>query len=239
MPKVKKVLSIDMDYIMGSCIQLYNDCVGSEQFENANFWEKMNQLRDIDKFLEYDRDKYIFVIDLFSRQLVYLDKDDIFFGKEHDSILEFLCGDPKKKDEIFDIYNVDHHHDLYYNPTQKSEVDRFDFACLADWVYYLGKNDKIHKYYWARNEKSDCFRPEEEVNLAFPTDFDTYFERPERLREIDFDYVFVCKSAEYFPLKFHHLFESLRVMASGIKKYDFPVHSQPYCIDGKSRPILK
>ena len=33
---VKNVLSIDMDYIMAQCINMYNDCAGREELKNGN-----------------------------------------------------------------------------------------------------------------------------------------------------------------------------------------------------------
>ena len=237
MSKVKKVLSIDMDYIMGPSIQLYNDCAGNDEFRQGKFWEKVNQLRGLDEFLKYDEKSLLYVMELFAKNAAALKPENIFFASEHDMILEFLCADEAKKDFRFDIYNVDHHHDIYYNPQQKSEVDRFDFACLANWVYYLGKNHKIEKYHWISNNLSQPFDKNELHNLIFPVDFDTAKKR-KNLFDIDFDYVFVCRSAEYFPDKFKHFFELLRVTACGIHRQDFPVWNQDYCIDGKTRHVL-
>jgi len=234
---IKNVLSIDLDFVMGPCINLYNDCAGGEEFQNADFWDKVNMIRGIDQYLSYDENKYLFLVDILATQLRNLDADKIFFAEEHDMILEFLCREDKAG-ETFNIYNVDHHHDIYYNPTQKSEVDRFDYACLANWVYYLGKNEKINKYYWVRNENSAPFPEAEFSELTFPVDTDKYYKDLAKLvMEVNFDYVFVCRSNEYFPKKYNHLFESLRIMSSAVKNHNYDVWHVPYCVDGKSRPV--
>lgn len=236
--KVKKVLSIDMDYVMAPCIDLYNDCAGMVEFEEGNFWERVNIIRGIDKYLSYDEKKFVGVLRLLAAQLRKLDKDRFFFAEEHDMILEFLCN-KNKSGEVFDVYNVDHHHDIYYGQEQKSEVERFDFACIANWVYYLGKNNLVNKYFWVRNENSSVFPREEVSGLSFPIDFDTYCGDLERLirEDIEFDYVFVCRSNEYFPEKFNHLFDALYQTACAVKDYVFFIWNTPYCIDGKSRPV--
>lgn len=236
---IKKVLSIDMDFLMGPCINLYNDCAGNEEFHKGNYWEQLNIIRGIDKHLSYDENKLVLIIELLATQLRKLSEDKFFFAEEHDMILEHLCREDNKN-EIFDIYNLDHHHDIYYAPEQKSEVDRFDFACLANWVYYLGKNEKINKYYWVRNENSMAFPFEELRELTFPVDTDTYYRDLERLiSEVDFDYVFICRSSEYFPDKYNYLFDALLAMARAVKGWDYAVWNKPYCVDGKSRPTPK
>ncbi len=232
----KKVLSIDMDYIMGPSIQLYNDCSCEDDFRAGSFWEKVNRLRGIEPFLTYDEKKYVFLLKLLVKNLRRLEKRAVFFAEEHDMILELLAGGDKK-DEIFEIYNLDHHHDLFYNPRQKEEVDRFNFASLASWAYYLGKNDKLAKYYWIHNENSQYIDAGAIRELDFPVDFDTYTEKYEELLNIGFDYVFVCHSSEYLPPKFNHLFASLLAAAEGFYDGEIKVWNEAFCKDGKPRNI--
>lgn len=237
--KIKNVLSIDMDYIMAPSIGLYNDLAGNPEFQNCNFWEKVDMVRNVDKFVSFDENKLLFLTDIFAKQLGELDPENFFFANEHDGILEFLCGDEKKKDEVFNVYNIDHHHDVFYGPNQKADVDRFDFATLANWVYYLGKHEKLNKYYWVRNENSLPLEREACKMLDFPADLTNIWEKTEELFNVKFDYVFVCKSAEFFPSKFQYLFEQFRIMAGSSKGRIYDVFLQPYCIDGKSRLPIK
>lgn len=233
---VKNVLSIDMDYIMAPCINMYNDCAGSEEFKNGDFWTQVNMIRNIDKYLEYEPSKLLAVVDVFTHAIKDVPKNKIMFAEEHDMILELLCREDNIK-ETFNLYNMDHHHDIYYGPEQKSEIERFDFACLANWVYYLGKNEKLHKYYWIKNDNSAPFDESQISELTFPFDDDKAFKDPAKLREIKFDYVFCCNSSEYFPAKFEYLFEMLIFIAENMKNTTYTRWSKPYCVDGKSRPV--
>ena len=235
---VKNVLSIDMDYIMAPCINLYNDCVGGDEFANMPFWAKVNEIRGVDKYLEYDPNKLLFVVDVLTNALKNVEPDKILFAAEHDMILELLCRDDNPY-ERFNVYNIDHHHDIYYNPTQKSEIDRFDYACLANWVYYLGKNEKIIKYFWVRNENSMPFPNGEISELTFPFDDEELFEHREKIFDVKFDYIFCCQSHEYFPDKFAYLFDMLRILTENVKGKEMKVWNTPYCVDGKSRPVAK
>ena len=234
---VKKVLSIDMDYIVWECIELYNDRIASINGKGEKFWEKINEIINLQPFLKHDENAFLLLLKLLCTQLRKLPEDRFYFAKEHDMILNFLFDDPEKKGFTYDVYNLDHHHDIYYNPRQKEEVDRFDFTCLADWVYYMGKNEKLHKYYWCKTPTAKSF-PEAEIgNLTFPVDFTTYSKNPEALFDIDFDYVFVCRSSEYLPSKFYSFFEAMRQSAEAVKGIAYPMHTQDYCKDGKSKHI--
>ena len=233
---IKKVLSIDLDYIMGPSIMLYNDLVGNPEFQGKEVWDKIEDLRGIEKFLSYDDESLVFITKLFTKAVKDLPEDRIFFGKEHDMILEFLCGDPIKAEELFDVYNIDHHHDIYYGDRQREEVDRFDFACLANWVYYLGKNEKIAKYHWIKNEKSVPFPKDDIADLLFPVDFNM---KRDELLKLKFDYVFVCQSAGYLPKKFHEFFNLIKGIADSLKEKEYIVWKEDYCRDGKTRHIAK
>lgn len=236
MNKIKKVLSIDLDYIMGPSIVLYNDLVGNPEFAGKRFWEKIEELRGIEDYLKYDEESLLFLVGLFTRSIKDLQARNIFFAKEHDMILEFLCGNKEKASETFEIFNIDHHHDIYYGDRQKEEVDRFDFACLANWVYYLGKNEKIAKYHWIKNEKSIAFPEEDIKDLVFPVDFSL---SRDNLWDIDFDYVFVCQSSEYLPRKFHQFFYLFKAIADNCLGESIPIWEQDYCVDGKTRHVEK
>ena len=235
MSKIKRVLSIDMDYIMAPSISLYEDLIGRPEFKGQSFWSQVNSIRNVDAHIEYDKGSLLFLIRLFSKSIAGLDPRNIFFCEEHDMILEFLTGDAGKSGEVFDLYNVDHHHDVYFNDRQKEEVERFDFACLANWVYYLGDNEKLAKYHWVRNAASSNFNEEDKKDLLFP--FEEILEGRDRLFDIEFDYVCVCKSNDYFPEKYHQFFYMLKEIAEGLKGGEFFVWNTDYCENGRTRHV--
>ena len=235
MKNIKSVLSIDMDYIMGPTIELYNQLVGTQDFleySPDDFWGKLYEFMDMEKFLSYDSEALLFLVKVFSKAVSEIPKENIYFAEEHDAILTFLCGDTAKVSEKYEVYNIDHHHDLYYNPGQRADIDRFDFACSANWAYYLGKNEKIEEYHWLGNDKSQRFAAEEILSLYFPVDSEI---KREDIEKVDFDYVFVCLSKKYYPPKFDQFFYMLKFIAEGVKGAEFTIDREEYCKDGKTR----
>ena len=53
---IKKVLSIDLDFILKPIIQLYNDMVKKEPYQLL--WSKIEEERCIQDFLKYDEDRF-------------------------------------------------------------------------------------------------------------------------------------------------------------------------------------
>lgn len=239
MNNIKNVLSIDMDYIMGPCIELYNSIIGQDPYDRyspEDFWAKLNEFLNIEQFLTYDEEKLLFLIKIFSKALSIVPAENILFATEHDMILNLLCGSERNAGETFEIYNLDHHHDIYYGVRQKEEAERFSFASPANWVYYLGSNRKIEEYHWLRNKNSAEFPFEEQKELYFPVSLDTSYEEIEKVR---FDYIFVCMSKKYYPPRFQQYFDMLVLIAEGVKGVAFDVCSTAYCCDGKSRMPAK
>jgi len=237
MNKVKNVLSIDMDYIMGPCIELYNNLIGQapyNEYSPEDFWEKLNEFLNIQQFLTYDEQKLLFLVKVFSKAIANVPSERILFAIEHDMILNLLCTAQASAEERFEIYNLDHHHDIYYDGRQRDEAERFSFASPANWVYYLGTNNKIEEYHWLRNKNSAMFPIEEQKDLFFPVDLNT---PEEKLEGITFDYVFVCLSKKYYPVKFQQYFDMLVLIAEGVKGKTFEVCTESYCMDGKSRML--
>lgn len=239
MNNIKNVLSIDMDFIMGPTIELYNNIIGQEpydQYSPEDFWAKLNEFMNIEQFLTYDEEKLLFLIKIYSKALANVPYGNILFATEHDMILNLLCGSERNADEKYEIYNLDHHHDIYYGVRQKEEAERFSFASPANWVYYLGTNRKIEEYHWLRNKNSAVFPFEEQKDLYFPVNLDT---TPEEIEKKRFDYIFVCMSKKYYPPKFQQYFDMLVLIAEGTKGQSFEVCSTPFCWDGKSRMPAK
>ena len=235
MEKIKRVLSIDMDYIVPDCIQLYNDLAGLSNMREGCYWDNVKRERNLEKFLSYDEKQYELVRELVKKNAPNIRTENIMFALEHDMILELLCDVPEKKDELLEVYNLDHHHDIYYGAEENYQVEHYQVANIGDWVYYLGFNKKLYKYNWLRNYSSDRFDDELQAGLDFIVTQDKLIESPDKILEIDFDYLFVCKSEEYLPDNFWHLFEELRHITEDIKGERITVWDKPYCIDGCTR----
>ncbi len=250
---IKKVLSIDIDYVMSPTIQLYNELYetiekgGNDPMKMSykDYWDKVEELTESRRFLEYDQAKYDAVKDLCLKVAEYLPPENIYFAREHDAILTFLCQDKKKVDYIYDIYNVDHHHDIYYNDSQKAWVHRFNFAQCANWVWYLYENKKLNQYFWIRNENSKRYpfvgNNGCNKDLACPEFYSmSNIKEVKELESRTFDYMFLCRSNNYLPFKFESLFNNLRDSIGKLKKTKFPMDMDLYCgEEGKTRFPIK
>jgi len=248
MQEIKNVLSIDMDYVMAPCIQLYNRMVGpifddlKEDFDDREvgyygtrmkeFWDYMDDELCCSRFFMFDNTKYEDIKNLLSSKLKGMNDSKVYFGKEHDSILTFLCGDINKKDYVYNIYNVDHHHDIYYQDTARDRIENFACAGLAEWGWYLYDFGKLNKFYWIKNKESHYPFKDIEDESEFCNLYD--YENVTDLEDIFFDYIFVCKSEYYVPPKYHFLFDSIKSLAETILNTKLLVDNTSYC-DGRTR----
>lgn len=235
MEEIKKVLSIDMDYLVPDCIQLYNDLAGHERMRQGNYWENVYRERNCERFLSVDDNQLGLVRALLEKNAPNIPAENIMFAEEHDMILELLCSDAEKKDELLEVFNLDHHHDIYYE-NGKTLVDLYQSANIGNWVYYLGANGKLLRYNWVRNYSS-CRFEESMQEFDFIVDQDSIFENLDVLLEQDFDYIFVCLSKDYFPDIFWDIFDDLRMMVEEIKEQEINVWDKAYCEGGKTRFI--
>ena len=206
MQKTKKILSIDMDYILAPCINLYNDMVLASN-SPEKVWENINNLRNIDKHISYDNDNLRYVFNIFTSALSKLkNKKNVTFATNHDAILFELASKKYEKD-IFEIYNIDHHHDIFYNEESRKDIDNFDVATVANWVWYLDKYNKFSQYNWICNTNS--FFPKDDIKSngkmnAFTRD------KIESIFDIEeWDYIFVCNSPHWFPRDYDVFFNML------------------------------
>ncbi len=96
-----RVLSIDLDYIMGPVIELYNGLMFNE---NPTIrWEQFFNKTDFNEsHFRIDQSNLLFCYNTFLKAL--RNCDSVSFGYEHDSIL-FSIADH----ENIDLINIDHH----------------------------------------------------------------------------------------------------------------------------------
>ena len=102
--------------------------------------------------------------------------------------------------EEFEVYNLDFHHDMYCYKTRDEEVN------CGNWVNCLLEKRPDMKYYWVKREDSET-----EV-LGGEVDCET--KRIEELQDLEFDYVFICRSDCWSPPHLDTYFESLWVLLS-------------------------
>lgn len=208
-----KVLSIDLDYIMGPSIDLYqsefwNDCAHwrwEDFFENSDI--KENEL-------EIDPSNLLFCYKLFLRAIKE-SECEVTFAYDHDNIL-YELQDLKN----IDLINIDHHHDILYHDSEDDDgisdslekkyqaICNYSMINEGNWVAWLQSKNKINSYTWVGNENSFESLEEETKNYcnSLIPNFNMKTKENFELKDYKFDYIFICLSPQYTPKIYWHYF---------------------------------
>lgn len=228
--KVVNILSIDMDYILAPCINLYNDMVKAAN-NPKQMWDEINRIRNIDSHISYDDSNLRYIFNIFSLALKKLKKpENVSFAYNHDAIL-FELASKKRQNEKFNVFNIDHHHDIFYGENQKDSVDKYDVANVGSWIWYLDKYEKLEQYNWIKNSNSIC----ENINFKILKD-GTQTEMQHIFDVKEWDYIFVCNSPHWFPRKYDNFFFMLIDLYENITGLNAKIEENVFCPNGISRP---
>ena len=153
-----RVLSIDLDYIMGPSIELYNTL-----FYDNNPTTRWRDLFDRSDFKEnhlvIDQGSLLYCFDVFLKALK--DCENVSFGYEHDSILYDI-----KDFSNIDLINIDHHDDVFggdysgsmgYEDGLKKEyfeIVKDNRVHEGNWIAWLASQKKLNSCVWIGNENS-------------------------------------------------------------------------------------
>ena len=199
------VLSIDLDFILKPCIQLYNDKIHASSENLQAMWEDIIKERDLERFLSVDSENLEYIKNLIkscAEQQPY-----VYFSDDHGSILSAINDEilAERMDYPIDVVNIDHHHDVYYNGNNgKDLVDKYDEADCSNWVYFLMKKRILAKYFWVRNENSIDHIGGERILKMYKQDFDL-----EKTEDKKVDLLFITSSLPWFPPKFKEYYFSI------------------------------
>lgn len=130
---------------------------------------------------------------------------EAFVADSHRWAFNFIM-DNTKPDEVFEVWNIDFHHDLYNFTTRGGEVN------CGNWATMLQKYRPNMKYKWVCCETSDATAGEDVVDVETYTmdEFRMQFrDTPE-----DFQYLFMCRSAVWSP---PHLDKKFVIAVKAIK----------------------
>lgn len=201
-----KVLSIDLDYIMGPSDYLYRHF----GWHNHPFirWEMFYELSDcVKEDLIYDKQKLDFLKKLFFKSLNQC--KNVKFGYEHDSILYHI-----KDFECIDLTNIDHHDDVlmndygYYDSdiqnykSEYSHIKKYNKVDEGCWIGWLNYHKKLRSLTWIGNEDSINDDKQEYIH-SIVDDYKFICENYSKsISDYKFDFIFVCLSPQYIPL--HH-----------------------------------
>ena len=211
---VKKLLSIDMDWLMGRCITLYSNYYdeldGDNYFQShKEYWDKLNAKHPgVDSKLSYYEDGFE-KLKLLVEKCKNLPEENILFAQEHQQIGKMI-----KKIDLCDVYNIDYHHDVFYNDHQKARAEAGRFSS-DNWVWCTYKLNKLNSYYWVSTNQFMLknLKPQQKVEQEF---FDSIKLTPiDKIMDETFDYLFVCISEHYFPYKYRYLYDELKQIIQG------------------------
>lgn len=201
-----KVLSIDLDYIMGPTIELYNGL-----FFDDNPSLRWRQLYDFSDFKEHhfyiDQSNLLFCYNTFLKSIKKC--KNVAFGYEHDSILFDL-----KDGENIEIINIDHHDDFFggdYEPHmggfEREYQNIVDHGIIheGNWGAWLSSIGKLKSFTWIGNSNSSNKKSIAKISQHLPN-FSNVEKENYQFDNYQFDYIFVCLSPQYVPKNHWHYF---------------------------------
>lgn len=205
-----KVLSIDLDYIMGPSIEIYNDILFDE--DPMTRWKHLYEFTDFKESLFYiDQSSLIYCYDVFLKALKNC--SNVGFGYEHDEILFEL-----QNHENIEILNIDHHDDVFCydfsdnfpgdNLTSELEALRLhERVHEGNWGAWLHLKGKLNRLDWITNVNSRNLK-KNDFNYEFlgRDKYETYTRNKYIFKDYNFDYIFVCLSPQYMPQAHWHYF---------------------------------
>lgn len=200
-----RVLSIDFDWVMEPCIEVYNDFSRARHVIGAKgAWEDIEQkIPMIHQLgLEMDYKKYQELYYLIMGVIQENPNIKIAIRSEHDMIIPIIKSYFSSKDYTLSLINVDHHHDLGY------VGDTYEECGCANWVMHLARDKNIPhlSYQWIHNTNSEMGQ-HESIPCSLMENNST------QLVNIDIaniDLLFLCSSWEWVPMKYGPLFDILQ-----------------------------
>lgn len=205
-----KVLSIDIDFITDNYSDKISKFGGSPANIKWNNFYKNANLNEINTDINYENFSYI--LDIFNK--CAKKNSNVMFAINHHSILLELDKDCNNSKKI-DIINIDHHHDILYNPDEIINVEKFDHVNCGTWVWYLENAGRINSYCWVKNKNSSIFN-EGMTSGKNPNNYKACYKDELKMeidiRDIEFDFIFVCLSPEFILPEHWSYFHMLRNM---------------------------
>lgn len=202
----KTILSIDLDIIMHPSISLYNDDV-MEEDAPVELWASLEKeyKYEENKILDFDP---IVLIELAKLLKIHKDKP-IHFIENHEEIVDYLKKEEDYNTSTYNIYNIDFHHDIWYDTEdalKKWDKDTYD---CGNWLGYLYFKKKLNSITWLKASNSS--------NLETPIYGRNFKLNTMTLREfyklysINFDEVFFCLSPQWIPKYFHYIYDLFKI----------------------------
>lgn len=147
------ILSIDLDILFSPYVGIYNkDIFNDKSLEYL--WQSLSKTYNIWDF-KINEEFLLYIKNILK---VYIPQvKTIYIGNDHSSILSAIELEKNNFNipYLFDIYNIDYHHDVVYNDNQQTKIIKCGTADCGTWIGYLNYYKMINKYYWYRGIGSE------------------------------------------------------------------------------------
>ena len=213
-----RVLSIDLDYIMGPTIEIYN----SAEFHSNPVlrWENFFKRTDFDENSFFiDQGALIYCYDLFLKSLK--NNPTVVFGYEHDQIL-YQIGNL----ENIDLINIDHHDDVMHGGGSKDlmaeykNLCKYDEVCEGNWIAWLHSKGQLNSAVWICNKNSSNLGRNRFNQDLLGDKYSTFTRDAYDFDDYNFDHVFICLSPQYMPPRYWHYFTMFMIVYEEITGND-------------------
>jgi len=213
-----RVLSIDLDYIMGPSIDKYSE-IGWDENPSTRWSNFFHISKTKEHELIFDKKNLLWI---YSHYLKALEKcSSVSFAYDHDNILYHI----KEYDNI-DLVNVDHHHDILYPSIFEDEIIvknmKWNYQKIknnssvneGEWIGWLRAKDKLNSYTWVTNQNAIDDLGEKQIKYfdSLIRKFKIVTRENYDIVNHDFDHIHVCLSPQYMP-KIHWHYFSMFVIA--------------------------
>lgn len=205
--EIVKVLSVDFDFIMYPCINLYNDLCSEDENPTVG-WDRIEAMINVEDKLTFDKKYYMFIYKLIMQNVA---QGAAFFAiNNHQDIVDILHNRMMDVgcDVKFDLLNIDHHHDFMYNADKQDLLD-FDKYNCGNWyayLYYKGYLDDSSgeaEVKWLGTPTSKPYNgPDNDKVKRLTIDVDG-----EEILKDKFDLIVVCFSPQWTPHKYKYLYD--------------------------------
>lgn len=226
-----RVLSIDLDYIMGPVIELYN---GLMYNDNPTIrWEKFFSQTDFNEsHFRIDQSNLLFCYNTFLKAIKNC--ESVSFGYEHDSILFSISN---YKD--IDLINIDHHDDVFGGDytlempdedayrTEFYEIMNHDLVHEGNWGAWLAGHGKLKSFTWIGNKNSGN-KERNRFNIEIVPNYINVEKEDYKFDNYNFDHVFVCMSPQYAPPNHWHYFPMFISAYEEFSGKDAIIHTEKF-----------
>lgn len=215
------ILSIDLDILFSPYVGIYNKEIFNDK-PCEFLWNTISEFHNIWDFrINIDYLTYIQnIFNIYTQQV-----KTIYIGTDHSSILTAIEEEKNNLSQpyLFDIYNIDYHHDVVYGDAQQDRIIRCGTADCGNWVGFLSYYNLINKYYWYRGIGSE-FDKKIMLHSEVVPNMDRFLFDDSFPLDLNIDLLFISISPPWIPNCYYSQIEELllKLPQEKIKYYKYP-----------------